>query len=45
MAGAPPEHVELLTQYGERIGVAFQLADDLVDPAELADAVNRVSRQ
>ncbi len=31
MAGAEPEHVELLTKFGERIGVAFQLADDLVD--------------
>lgn len=31
MAGASPEHVELLTTFGERIGVAFQLADDLVD--------------
>ena len=31
MAGASPEHVEVLAQFGERIGVAFQLADDLVD--------------
>jgi heptaprenyl diphosphate synthase len=31
MAGASPEHVEVMTQFGERIGVAFQLADDLVD--------------
>jgi heptaprenyl diphosphate synthase len=31
MAGASPEHVAILTQFGERIGVAFQLADDLVD--------------
>lgn len=31
MAGASPEHVELLAAFGERIGVAFQLADDLVD--------------
>jgi len=31
MAGAAPEHVAILTQFGERIGVAFQLADDLVD--------------
>ena len=31
MAGAEPEHVEALTAFGERIGVAFQLADDLVD--------------
>lgn len=31
MAGAAPEHVDTLTAFGERIGVAFQLADDLVD--------------
>jgi heptaprenyl diphosphate synthase len=31
MAGASAEHVTILTQFGERIGVAFQLADDLVD--------------
>ncbi len=31
MAGASDEHVEVLTLFGERIGVAFQLADDLVD--------------
>ena len=31
MAGATPDQVEVLTQFGERIGVAFQLADDLVD--------------
>ncbi len=31
MAGASSEHVEVMTEFGERIGVAFQLADDLVD--------------
>lgn len=31
MSGASPEHVEVLAAFGERIGVAFQLADDLVD--------------
>jgi heptaprenyl diphosphate synthase len=31
MAGAPPEAVQTLASFGERIGVAFQLADDLVD--------------
>ncbi|MHB1067247.1 MAG: polyprenyl synthetase family protein [Candidatus Nanopelagicales bacterium] len=31
MAGADPDAVETLTLFGERIGVAFQLADDLVD--------------
>ncbi len=31
MAGAPADQVETLTTFGERIGIAFQLADDLVD--------------
>jgi heptaprenyl diphosphate synthase len=31
LAGAPPKAVEALTEYGERIGVAFQLRDDLLD--------------
>jgi heptaprenyl diphosphate synthase len=33
LSGVPPEHVEMLTQWGERIGVAFQLSDDLLDVA------------
>jgi len=33
LAGAPPAEVEALTQYGERVGVAFQLGDDLLDIA------------
>jgi heptaprenyl diphosphate synthase len=32
-SGCPPEVVEVLVEYGERIGVAFQLADDLIDLA------------
>ncbi|MGV1005747.1 MAG: polyprenyl synthetase family protein [Candidatus Nanopelagicales bacterium] len=31
LSGAPSETVEALTEFGERIGVAFQLADDLMD--------------
>ena len=31
LAGAPPDAVQALTTYGERIGVAFQLRDDLLD--------------
>ncbi|RNL81475.1 polyprenyl synthetase family protein [Nocardioides marmorisolisilvae] len=31
--GATPEVVDALTEYGERIGVAFQLADDILDIA------------
>lgn len=30
-AGAPDDVVDVLTRYGERIGMAFQLADDLLD--------------
>ncbi|WP_461035707.1 polyprenyl synthetase family protein [Streptomyces mayteni] len=33
MAGAPESAVNILAQYGERIGVAFQLADDVLDIA------------
>lgn len=31
MAGAPDAVVDTMAEFGERIGVAFQLADDLVD--------------
>jgi heptaprenyl diphosphate synthase len=38
-SGADDDVVEVLTQFGERIGVAFQLADDLLDVAsESADS-------
>lgn len=33
MSGASEGVVDILTQYGERLGVAFQLADDLLDIA------------
>ncbi len=33
MAGAEEPVVDILTQYGERIGTAFQLADDVLDIA------------
>ncbi|GLF97474.1 polyprenyl synthetase family protein [Streptomyces yaizuensis] len=33
MAGADERFVDILTQYGERLGVAFQLADDVLDIA------------
>ncbi|WP_424212324.1 polyprenyl synthetase family protein [Streptomyces sp. BI20] len=33
MAGADEQVVDVLTQYGERLGVAFQLADDVLDIA------------
>ncbi|MEV6631420.1 polyprenyl synthetase family protein [Actinoplanes sp. NPDC051470] len=30
-SGAAPEHIEALAGYGETIGIAFQLSDDLLD--------------
>jgi heptaprenyl diphosphate synthase len=30
-SGCPPETVDIVRQYGERLGIAFQLADDLID--------------
>ncbi|MCX4747215.1 polyprenyl synthetase family protein [Kitasatospora sp. NBC_01287] len=33
MSGAEPWVVEILTQYGEKMGIAFQLADDVLDIA------------
>jgi geranylgeranyl pyrophosphate synthase len=37
LAGAPPEVVESLRRYGETIGVAFQLSDDLLDVTSESD--------
>jgi heptaprenyl diphosphate synthase len=38
LAGCPPDTVDLVTRFGEQIGMAFQLSDDLLDvegaPAE-----------
>ena len=31
LAGAQPRAVDVLTRFGERIGIAFQLSDDLLD--------------
>jgi heptaprenyl diphosphate synthase len=33
LAGASPDVVETVTAYGERVGIAFQLSDDLLDVA------------
>ncbi|HVQ88799.1 MAG TPA: polyprenyl synthetase family protein [Actinomycetes bacterium] len=39
LSGASPDVVELMTSFGEHIGVAFQLADDLLDvSSESADS-------
>ena len=36
-SGGSPETVEIMRSYGEKVGVAFQLADDLIDIASEAD--------
>ncbi len=36
LAGAPPGAVAALTAFGERIGIAFQLSDDLLDITSLS---------
>jgi heptaprenyl diphosphate synthase len=35
-SGCPPETVDIMSQYGERLGIAFQLADDLLDISSLS---------
>jgi len=39
--GCPPETVEIMRDYGERLGVAFQLADDLIDISSGADVTGK----
>lgn len=36
VAGAPPEVLKMLSGYGTAIGLAFQIADDLLDAADVA---------
>ncbi len=36
-AGASAKDIEILTQYGEKIGILFQLADDIIDIASETD--------
>lgn len=42
MSGAPDQVVETMTAFGEQIGVAFQLADDIVDIVSDTDASGKV---
>jgi heptaprenyl diphosphate synthase len=40
-SGAPPRIVEALTAYGEKVGVAFQLSDDILDVASDSDETGK----
>ncbi|MDO5727049.1 MAG: polyprenyl synthetase family protein [Bowdeniella nasicola] len=39
--GAPAEVIDMLARYGEKVGVAFQLADDVIDLASDADTTGK----
>jgi geranylgeranyl pyrophosphate synthase len=40
-AGAPPEAREALERYGRAIGLAFQIADDILDATSTAEALGK----
>lgn len=40
-AGCPPHVVDVLTEFGEKVGVAFQLADDVIDLTSDAAATGK----
>lgn len=40
-AGASPEHVSVMEAFGEKIGVAFQLADDVIDLVSDSDVTGK----
>src|SRR5690606_7466356 len=41
LSGAAPEHVAALRQFGEIIGVAFQISDDIIDIASGSDVLGK----
>jgi heptaprenyl diphosphate synthase len=42
LAGAPPEQVEAVTEFGRAVGVAFQLSDDVIDIAGREEETGKV---
>lgn len=41
LAGAPPEVVELFTELGQKLGLAFQIVDDLLDISSTSEALGK----
>lgn len=41
--GVPPAHVEALRRYGETIGLAFQIADDVLDATATSDQLGKTA--
>ncbi len=44
MADVPPEKYRLLTVYGEKIGLAFQIMDDVLDLVSTTDELGKTAR-
>lgn len=42
-SGAPAEYADAVTEYGERIGVAFQLIDDVIDLSPKAEQTGKLA--
>ena len=42
-SGAPPDVVEAMTEFGEAIGMAFQLSDDLIDITSEAEDLGKAT--
>jgi geranylgeranyl diphosphate synthase, type II len=42
-AGAPGEHVEALRAYGEAIGLAFQIVDDILDVTQTSEQLGKTA--
>lgn len=41
IAGASPEQIETLSSYGEKIGLAFQVADDILDVTSTSEQLGK----
>jgi geranylgeranyl pyrophosphate synthase len=42
-AGAPDEELDALTEYGEHIGLAFQIVDDILDVEQPSEALGKTA--